>query len=220
LHGTGIRRIGVFYADDAFGKSGLEAVQSALQELGTQTVAVVAYDKSSAASIEKAAHTLAAADIGAVVMIAVGDPVFTFLKHFRDLTRSIQVISISVVNYALVVEKIGAEKARGIGFSQSFPYPFSDSNPLVREYRKQLQKYAPGSKPTYFSLEGYINAYTLVEAMRRAQRPLTAASVRKSLAALDSLEMGDFFLKFDPVTHNGSSYVDLTIIGRDGRLLH
>ena len=219
LHGIGLTRVGVFYANDAFGKSGLNSVQLALKELGTQYVAAFPYEQTND-SIDKGAQQLGKADINAVIMIAVGEPAYAFLKALRTANPNIQAFSMSVVNYAIVVERLGVKDSYGIGFSQTFPYPFSDTTPLAREYRNILKKYAPKNSPTYFSMEGYINAKILVEAMRKAKKPLTAASVHKALASLTTIDLGGFPLKFDPATRNGSEFVDLTIIGRSGHLLH
>ena len=69
----------------------------------------------------------------AVVMVAVGDPVYEFIKRFRDLARSPRLVSISVVNPEAVTAKVGQAATRGMGFSQVFPYPYNDTVPLVRD---------------------------------------------------------------------------------------
>jgi branched-chain amino acid transport system substrate-binding protein len=108
----GTDRIGVLYVDDAFGKSGLEAVKTALTDRKQSPVAVAPYDKSADkvdASIKAAAVTLANAAPQVVVMVAVGDPVHAFVKEMRRIKPSIGIYGISVVNPDLVVEKNGTE---------------------------------------------------------------------------------------------------------------
>jgi branched-chain amino acid transport system substrate-binding protein len=217
----GITQIGVFYVDDAFGKTGKEAVEQALAAQNRKPVALAAYDKAPdkvVPTIEAAVKTLQAAQPQAVVMVAVGDPVYEFVKRFRAVSKSTRLFSISVVNPDVVTEKVGKELAHGIGFSQVFPYPYNDNVPIVREYRSLLSKHAASSQPSYFSLEGYISGLTLIEAIRRAGKNPTRQKVMDALAKLPETPLGGFFVKFDPQTHNGSKFTELTVIGSDGKL--
>jgi ABC-type branched-subunit amino acid transport system substrate-binding protein len=125
----GVTKIGLFYVDDAFGNSGKEAVEQALAKANRKPAAVAGYDKAPdkvTASIEQAVKTMVAAEPQAVVMVAVGDPVYEFVKRFRALAPSPRLVSISVVNPDVVTTKVGQKFAHGIGFSQVFPYPYSD----------------------------------------------------------------------------------------------
>ncbi len=128
-------RIGVFYADDAFGKAGLEALEKALDAQGRKAVAVAAYDKAPdkvVSTIDAAVEKLVAAQPQAVVIVAVGDPVYEFIKRVRVKSASIRLVSMSVVDPAAVSEKVGLDHAHGIGFAQAFPYPYNDKVKMVR----------------------------------------------------------------------------------------
>jgi branched-chain amino acid transport system substrate-binding protein len=217
----GITRMGLFYVDDAFGKSGREAVEQVLTKQGRQAVAIAAYDKAAdkvIPSIEQAVKTLVAAQPQAVVIVAVGDPVYEFIKRFRSLAPSPQLVSISVVNPDAVTQKVGQKMAHGIGFSQVFPYPYNDNTKVVREYRALLKQHALQAQPSYFSLEGYISGLVLVQAIRNAGSNPTRAKVLGALNKMPPLDLGGFFVKFDPASHNGSRLTELTVIGLDGRL--
>ena len=217
----GITRIGLFYVDDAFGNSGREAVEQVLTKQGRKAAAIAAYDKAAdkvIPSIEQAVKTLVAAQPQAVVIVAVGDPVYEFIKRFRALAPSPQLVSISVVNPDAVTQKVGQKMAHGIGFSQVFPYPYSDTTKVVREYRALIKQHAPQAQPSYFSLEGYISGLVLVQAIRNAGGSPTRAKVLEALNKMQPLDLGGFFVKFDPSSHNGSRLTELTVIGSDGKL--
>ena len=216
----GITQIGLFYVDDAFGNSGKEAVEQVLAKANRKPAAIAAYDKSPdkvMASIEQAVKTLVDAQPQAVVMVAVGDPVYEFVKRFRALAPSPRLVSISVVNPAVVTEKVGQKLAHGMGFSQVFPYPYSDNIKLVREYRALLAKHPSKAQPNYFSLEGYISGLVLIEGIRKAGPNPTRAKVLESLKKMPSQDLGGFFVKFD-AANNGSRFTELTVIGSDGKL--
>ncbi len=217
----GITRIGLFYVDDAFGNSGREAVEQMLAKQSRKPAAIAAYDKAAdkvIPSIEQAVKTLVAAQPQAVVMVAVGDPVYEFVKRFRSLAPSPQLVSISVVNPDAVTQKVGQKMAHGIGFSQVFPYPYNDNTKLTREYRALLKQHAPQVQPSYFSLEGYISGLVLAQAIRNAGAQPTRVKVLEALNKMPSLDLGGFFVKFDPASHNGSRFAELTVISSEGKL--
>ena len=222
LQRLSMTKVGVLYADDAFGKSGLDAVTVALASSKQQAVKVAVYDKAAdkvEASIKQAAAMLAEARPQAVIMVAVGDPVYAFVKEMRRVGPTTQLYGISVVNPDAVVEKAGLEAARGIGFSQVFPYPYAEGVGLVREYRALLKAYSPNAHPAYFSLEGFVYAKLLVEAIRRAGPKVTRQKLIDSLDKLPAIDFGGFPIKMNSETHNGSQFTELAIIGKTGRLL-
>jgi branched-chain amino acid transport system substrate-binding protein len=217
----GITRIGLFYVDDAFGQSGREAVEQVLAKQGRKPAAIAAYDKTAdklIPSLEQAVKILVDAQPQAVVMVAVGDPVYEFIKRFRALAPSPRLVSISVVNPDAVTQKVGLKMANGIGFSQVFPYPYSDTVKLVREYRALMKKHAPNAQPSYFSLEGYISGLVLAQAIRKAGAQPTRAKVLDALQKMGAMDLGGFALKFDPDSKNGSKFTELTVIGAEGKL--
>ncbi len=222
LSRLGMTRLGLFYVDDAFGKSGREAVLNAAKSSGSQVTVEAAYDKAAdkvEVSIQAAVEKLVAAKPQAVVMVAVGEPVYSFVKQAKAKSNAIRLFSISVVNPSAVIEKVGLDAAKGIGFSQVFPFPFSDGTVLSREYRAALKKVDAKAQPNYFSLEGYVYAKVLVDAIRRSGSNPTAVSVKAALDAYPSTDLGGFIVNFNPQTKNGASFSDLTIISSTGKLM-
>lgn len=217
-----ITQIGLFFVDDAFGKSGRDAVLSAAVVAKSKVVAEASYDKSPdkiESTMATAVDKLAAAKAQAIVMIAVGDPVYAFVKAIKAKAPQLRLFSISVVNPSAVIEKVGLDAARGMGFSQVFPYPYSDGHVLAREYRAALKKLSAEAVPNYFSLEGYVYAKVLVAALRRAGKNLTPAGVAAALDEFPNQDYGGFVVRFKPETKNASSFSDLTIISANGKLM-
>jgi branched-chain amino acid transport system substrate-binding protein len=222
LSRLGMTRLGLFYVDDAFGKSGREAVLNAAKATNSEVVVEAAYDKAAdkvEATVHSAADKLVAAAPQAVVMVAVGDPVYSFVKRAKAKLSSLRLFSISVVNPSAVIEKVGLDAAKGMGFSQVFPFPYSDGTPLSREYRAALKQLDAKAQPNYFSLEGYVYAKVLMSAIRKAGNNPTPASVKAALDAYPTTDLGGFVVKFNPQTKNGASFSDLAIIASNGKLM-
>ncbi|MFN7856871.1 MAG: ABC transporter substrate-binding protein, partial [Acidovorax sp.] len=214
--------LAVLYADDAFGRTGLAAIEQAAAANGSKVLAKVSYDKAPDkvdASLNAAAKQLAAAGAKAVILVAVGDPVYAFIKAFRPLNQASRVFCMSVVDPAAVVKRCGVEVAAGIGFSQVYPFPYSEKTNLVREYRRALAKLPNAPEPNYFSLEGYVYARVLVEALKRAPDSPTEVQVSKALMNLPAMDLGGLRIQIDPQTRNGMRYTDLTVLTRQGRLV-
>lgn len=108
--------------------------------------------------------------------------------------------------------------AHGMVFSQVVPNPNSGKSALVREYQSRVPAPAPGTLRSYGSLEGYMTAKALLAALRAAGPTPTRASLLAGLARFD-LDLGGVPLRWRTGEHAGSSFVDLALVGRDGRFV-
>jgi len=94
--------------------------------------------------------------------------------------------------------------------------PFAQGTlPVVAEYRATFEKQFGRKDFSFTSLESYIGAKVVVEALRRAGPKLTRESFMHALDGMSSYDTGGYTVGFSPSNHNGSSFVELTIIGKD-----
>ena len=109
--------------------------------------------------------------------------------------------------------------AIGIAVSQVVPMPSNSVVPVVRDFL-QAWRAAPSTiEPSHLALEGYINARTFVEALKRAGRNLTRKAFLDSAWSIRRLDLGGFELNFQQPGRNASRFVELTMIGRAGRFI-
>lgn len=219
LSTIGVRRIAVMYQDDGFGKSGLAGAQSASKKLGLALVATGSYDRSKPEEVDAAVAAIAPAQPGAIIMVSVNRASAAFVKKIRAQGVSAQLFSISVVNFKELLKNAGEDNARGIGIAQVMPYPYSARIPVVREFHSLMGKYQPDKVISYASMESFIAAKIMVEALRRSGPAPTRQKVIAQLEKLDNYDVGGFRVTFSPQSRTGSTYVEVTVIGRDGRLL-
>jgi ABC-type branched-subunit amino acid transport system substrate-binding protein len=59
----------------------------------------------------------------------------------------------------------------------------------------------------------------LVEGLQQAGQSPTRESLVRSLEGLRELDLGGYVVRFSDRSHNGSSYVELTIVGASKRVL-
>src|SRR5438477_311961 len=102
--------------------------------------------------------------------------------------------------------------------SQVVPFPWGTAVPVVKEYQ-QLAKKAGYTDYNFSAMEGFLNAKVMVEALRRAGRNPTREGLVDALEKMQDVDLGGFYVSYSPKNHAGSKFVDLTIIGRNGKFL-
>lgn len=214
----GMARIAVMYQDDGFGKAGLDGVQKALAKRKLELAAAAPYDRNTD-QVDAAVAKILQSDAQAVIMIAVNKPASAFIQRYREAGGGAQLYNISVVDPAEIVKLAGLKNAHGLGISQVVPFPYLPNLPVVREYQALLKKYAPDEHVNYTSFEQFLGAKVLVEALRRAGPAPTRAKVLKALETLGPYDLGGITVNFSPSNRVGSRYVEVTVIGRSGRLM-
>lgn len=213
----GIDRIAVFYQNDAFGKAGLAGVENALKKRGLKLRGSGVYDKTKN-DVAEAVKAIAAVNPQAVVMISTYKPTAAFVKQMRQTGQVPQFFALSVVGFKALQAELGHEVV-GVAISQVVPYPWSSTKPVVREFLALPKEFQPAAGATYTTLEGYLAAKVMVEALQRAGPQLTR---EKLLAALDGMrpyDSGGFTVNYNGKDRLGSRFVEVTIVGNGGRLM-
>ena len=215
----GNRRIAVLFQDDGFGRSGLAGVERALERRGLSPVVSASYERSTG-DVSQAVEAIARESPSAVIMVGINRAVAGFVRQYREGGGTAQLFSISVVDPQELVQLAGLEAMHGVAISQVMPYPYIGLSPVVREYLDALARYAPGgTQPSYTSFETFVAAKVLVEALRRADAAATPADVATALERLGRLDVGGFEVAYGPERREGSTFVDITVIGRNGQLM-
>jgi ABC-type branched-subunit amino acid transport system substrate-binding protein len=127
-------------------------------------------------------------------------------------------MNVSFVGSRALAAELG-DVGRGVGISQVVPFPWNVGTPIVRDSQKHVALASGGDEFTFGSLEGYIAARVFVEGLRRAERELSRESFIAALETLRDFDLGGFTVTYTPGDHNGSRFVDLTVIGRDRKII-
>jgi ABC-type branched-subunit amino acid transport system substrate-binding protein len=216
------KRVALVYFNQTFGPSVFKFAQETAQKIGANVVANAGFETAPDkidANIAAAAETLSKAQPDAVIMIIGGIGAYKFAKRFRQTqSGSAQLYTLSTADSSQFVKVAGLENARGVVISQAIPYPQNNALAVVREYQKLMKQYAPDRPLHFFSLEGFMGAKIAVEAIRRAGPNPTRAKVIAALNTMKDFDLGDFLVSYSATQRAGSKLVDLTIIGKDGRL--
>jgi len=213
LAALGLKNIAVFYQNDGFGKSGLEGVTAALKKHNLAPSAVGTVERNSV-DVTKAVEAISKATPQAVVMVTLYKPTAAFVKAMKKAGQNPMLSTLSPVGAEQMVQELGAD-ARGIVVSQVVPYPWNNVVPVVRDYQKLSEK----QQFSYYGLEGYIMARTLVEGLKRAGKDLTRDKLVGALEGLSNTDIGGYRINYSATARQASHFVELTVVGPGGRLL-
>jgi branched-chain amino acid transport system substrate-binding protein len=97
------------------------------------------------------------------------------------------------------------------------PLPTSGSRLVVRDYLELAQ--AGGHAPSFYGLEGYVEARILVEALGKLPGPPTREAVVDMLGSFGRMDLGGFEVVYGKTSRQGARFVEMVIIGPNGKLI-
>lgn len=218
----GRKEIALIYQDDGFGKDGKSGLEKALQKEGIRPpIAIIPIPrKAPLRTIQKAAEKSASVKPDAVVIISTYNNVANITEALRKEKSEAQIFTLSFVGSQALAKTLG-KNGHGIGISQVVPFPWDARIPLVREYQNTIKKNQSNTQYGFSSLEGFLAAKILVEALKNSGPEPTRKNFIKALEQMRGKSFGGYQIEFSPVNHNGSKYVELTFItGGNGAFIH
>jgi len=209
----GIKEIGLFIQDDAYGEAGKSGVDKAVAKLAGQGVKVVAegrYARNTLA-VKDGADKITAAGAKAVIMIGAYMPCAAAIKYWKKAGFQGPFLNVSFVGSAGLAESIKSD-SKNVVISQVVPLPWDKSVPVVAEYQKAM-----GGKGIGFgTLEGYLAAKTLHMAIDKSAKPVTSETIKTALESMSTFDLGGLPGSFGPTDHRGLKFTSLTKINPDG----
>jgi ABC-type branched-subunit amino acid transport system substrate-binding protein len=216
LVSVGIRKIAVFYQNDAYGKAGLAGVERAMKKRNMAMAATGTVERNTT-DVGAAVKAILGAQPDAVVMISAYTSIAEFVRQMKKAGSAAQFHNVSFVGSKALSDALG-DVGHGVAISQVVPFPWNTGIPIVKEYQ-QVLKAAGITDYNFTSLEGFIGAKVFVEGLKRAGRELSRERFIAGLETMNGVDVGGFTVSFSPTNRSGSQFVELTIIGRGGKFL-
>ena len=214
---TGLKRFSVLHYDDPVGKENLGAVETALIKRGLKPVSISSV-KRNQLELGDAVSGMIKSTPDVVITTTLYRTTADFVKQAKSAGSGAQFASTSFVGASALATELGPQGA-GMVVAQVVP-PSSRSFPIVREYQAAVEKQLGNKDFSSISLESYIAAKVLVEGIRRAGANPTRESLLKALDSIRNFDVGGYIVDFSPSNHNGSKFVELTAINREGKIAH
>jgi len=212
----GQMRMAVLAEDDAMGRAGLAAVTQALAEQKLAPLVASAFVPVNSDKVDAAVAALAKAQPQAIIQVSLFNSTAAFIRKMRKAGYAGSFLNFSVVGIDPLFTALGKEIG-GVVVSQVVPSPRSSATPIVKEYLAAIDN--SDQSPSYESLEGYIAAKTLVEAVRRAGKGWDTAGLQKTMASMTDYDVGGFRINLRAGIRDSVRAIDLVTITPDGKIV-
>jgi ABC-type branched-subunit amino acid transport system substrate-binding protein len=212
----GIKRFAIVHYDDVVGRENFTAVDRALKKRGLEAVSVASFKDRAKPDIAAGVKQVAAGQPDVVILTTLYKATSDFIKLAQKSGLGAQWASNSFPGASPLAKELGKE-GQGVIVATVVPPPTKRSLPIVQEYQQAIEQQLGRKEFSFSSLESYIGAKVLVEALRRAGPKPTRASLMQALDGMKSYDVGGYTVSFAPDNHNGSSFVELTVIGQGNK---
>lgn len=214
---TGLKRVAFFHADSDTGRLHLENVRLAAAEFKAAVELPIPFKSDiSDQQLNAIVEQISARKID--MILNHGSPAIyeKLLRKIRAAKLRTQFLGVNSGSTQLAADL--GYLAEGMIFSQVVPNPWARKTQIAREYQTAFQRAYPARDFSYGSFEGYLTAKALVMALESAGPRLSREAFTKALTA-QKIDLGNFELIYAPGDHAGSTFVDLSMVKRDGKFL-
>ena len=141
-----------------------------------------------------------------------------FVKRYVPRDPGVMIVALSTVNHRTMFELLGPKLAHGVMVTQVVPNPGLPDSTLQKEHLDAIRKFRD-EPPSHLTLEGFMAAKVLVEAVRRAGASPTRESILASMQRMGRVDLGGFTVDLSRNGRDHGAFVDIAMIRRDGGLL-
>ena len=217
------KQIAVFAQQDAYGDAGYAGVSRAFRTLGLNDGAILRLGyKRNTLDVDDAVNQLRAQKLAirAVVMVATYRAAAKFIERTHDQFPGMIYTNVSFVGSTALADELmllGPRYASGVIVTQVVPAVGGYSS-AVLEYKNALAKYFPGEAPDYVSLEGYVAANVLIQALKKSGPQFDTERLIDTLEATRNLDLGlGTQLNFGRAEHQASHKIWGTTLDESGK---
>ena len=216
------RQIAVFVQNDAFGDAGYAGVTKTYRALSINDTDILklTYVRNTI-DVDDAVKQLRSqkVPIRAIVMTATYRAAAKLIEKTRDLFPGLIYTNVSAVGPSSLAEELvllGPRFTQNVIVTHAVPAVAGYSS-LVLDYKKVLQRYFPSERPDYFSLEGFVAATVLIDALRRCGAQIDTEKLIDVLENTHNLDLGlGVPLNFGRSEHQASHKVWGTSLDQTG----
>ncbi|WP_345778924.1 ABC transporter substrate-binding protein [Bradyrhizobium ontarionense] len=188
-------QIAVFGQNDDLGDQGFAGVAKAYRAAGLSDKSILrlTYNRNSV-DMDEAVNQLKRqkVPIRAIVMVGTTRPAAKFIEKTRDLFPGMIYTNMSIVGATALAQELmllGPRFTENVIVTQAVP-AVSGYSSTVLDFKNALAQAFPGEVPDYVSLEGYVAAGLLIDAIKRTGPQLDTERLVDVLEGTRNLDMG------------------------------
>ncbi|MGL1893637.1 MAG: ABC transporter substrate-binding protein [Spirochaetaceae bacterium] len=188
----GKKRIGVFYQIDDFGQSGFSGIKKSLEEKGLVIAGETSYKKGATwnDSMEAQARYLKEKEVDVIISISTYEAAAGFIRDTRAIGLNVPISNISFVdvNALFNILRSNSVDFNELYFTEILPSFNNDTYPFIKKYTQIFTK--SHYKMNFISLEGFLNAYILVEILRNTDYEINRSNIKDIIENMSPIDLG------------------------------
>ena len=212
----GQTRMAVLAEDDAMGRAGLAAVTQALADQKLAPLVGSAVVPVNSDKVDAAVAALSKLQPQAIIQVSLFNTTAAFIRKMRKTGYAGSFLNFSVVGIDPLFTALGRDIS-GVVVSQVVPSPRSSATPIVKEYLAAVEN--SDQTPSYESLEGFIAAKAMAEAIRRAGKAADHGTMQRAMATMTDYDIGGFRINLRAGVRDSIRAIDLVTITADGKVV-
>jgi branched-chain amino acid transport system substrate-binding protein len=196
-----LRKIGVFYQNDDFGKSLYDGVKKA----GVTVAKEIPYDPSQI-DFSAQAEQLKAAGIDGVIILAIPGKATAFLNNMANIDyRPARIMSqtSAIPQYF----SSSPHEYPGSYFGAFIPPLTGHLTPQAKTFLADMARYERGKPASVFAAWGYMEAQVAVAGLKAIHGPITRDSYEAALNSLKNVQTLGGVISYSPTNHNGVQHM-------------
>jgi ABC-type branched-subunit amino acid transport system substrate-binding protein len=200
-----LRKIAIFYQDDAYGKENLEVAERIFKQRGFTNYLAFAYRRGTT-DIKVEAEKINLFSPDTLMFFSTPLPAITLINAIG--LAKISTIHLMGVHVLGLPEFDNFLKSKGLEMSRTelAPNPVDDSLAIVAAYQDDMR--AQGyTKFSGYSLLGYIHATLLVEVLKKISGSITKEKILAGFDDLKNFDLGGLLLNFNPEKRSLGNHV-------------
>jgi branched-chain amino acid transport system substrate-binding protein len=214
LKTIGLDRIAVLYTDDSFGLDALAGATTGFTKAKLTPVLKTKFDRSKP-DFTAIAQDVVKSNPNAVLVFGSSASTNDAVRALRAAGSNAKLATLSNNASSGFIKSLG-EYAKGTIVSQVFP---TDRNSTMHSDLVRLANAKGISEVSPAMVEGYAGARVLVEGLRRAGTNPTGPKITAALEGLRGFDLGGVKINYSEKNHTGLTFVELSIINKDGKFV-
>lgn len=199
----GLRRLGLVYAENAYGQYFLERLHALSGSLGYRVAGSQPLADRQPLDVTGLLEPLRRAGADAVILALYPEQARRVMEAKAGMGwRDVRMVASGPLTDEQYLNVEGGASEGTIGFCH-YPDPRQDSSPGILEYRRLMSRHFPGREVNRYSLYGYVFGSLAAEGLARAGRELTRERFIDAMETIDRWDSGGIL---PPVTFSRSNH--------------
>ena len=209
-----LKKIGVFYQNDPYGKNGLAGVRQRLKHYKMKAVAEIPVEPTEQ-DLGSQMQKFKSAGAEVVMMWVAPKTAVIALKTGKAIGFSPQWVSSCTLSDYELMHKISGGLWEGV-ITGSFLLPPDADNPLVAKYREATKKYTPEERWGVFYMAGIMFTEPLIHALKKVGPKLSTEACLKELNRIKDFQGVGGKITWTPKRHQGTDSIMIMKCGPKG----